>query len=102
MAEDRRSVLAFSGIDVEHGMTPDLGGDGLANVPENIANVAIGSYWPFLTVATDSFGSNRDGHTSTVAGRCQTSVCSAISNASSTSMPRYRTVLSSFVWPSRS
>ena len=31
-----------------------------------------------------------------------TSVCSAISRASSTSIPRYRTVLSSFVWPSRS
>lgn len=32
----------------------------------------------------------------------QTSVCPAISNASSTSIPRCRTVLSSFVWPSRS
>lgn len=30
----------------------------------------------------------------------QASVCSAISSASSTSMPRYLTVLSSFVWPS--
>ena len=30
------------------------------------------------------------------------SVCSAISSASSTSTPRYRTVLSSFVWPNRS
>ena len=28
------------------------------------------------------------------------SVCSIISSASPTSMPRYRTVLSSFVWPS--
>jgi hypothetical protein len=32
----------------------------------------------------------------------QTSVCSAISSASSTSIPRYRTVLSSFVWPNSS
>jgi hypothetical protein len=32
--------------------------------------------------------------------KCYTSVCSEISSASSTSMPRYRTVLSSFVWPS--
>jgi hypothetical protein len=32
----------------------------------------------------------------------QTSVCSAISSASSTSMPRYRTVLSSLEWPSNS
>ena len=30
----------------------------------------------------------------------QTSTCSAIARASSTSMPRYRTVLSIFVWPS--
>jgi hypothetical protein len=29
----------------------------------------------------------------------QTSICSAIAMASSTSMPRYRTVLSIFVWP---
>ena len=29
-----------------------------------------------------------------------TSVCSAISSASSTSIPRYRTVLSSLEWPS--
>lgn len=43
-----------------------------------------------------------DGLTSTVAIHGQTSVCSAISKASSTSIPRYRTVLSSFVWPSRS
>jgi hypothetical protein len=34
--------------------------------------------------------------------RVQTSVCSAISSASSTSMPRYRTVLSNFVCPSSS
>ena len=32
----------------------------------------------------------------------QISVCSEISSASSTSMPRYRTVDSSFEWPSRS
>lgn len=32
----------------------------------------------------------------------QTSVCSAISRASSTSIPKYRTVLSILVWPSRS
>ena len=32
----------------------------------------------------------------------QTSVCSAISSASSTSIPRYRIVLSSLVWPSSS
>ena len=31
-----------------------------------------------------------------------TSVCSAIPSASSTSIPRYLTVLASFVWPSRS
>ena len=31
-----------------------------------------------------------------------TSVCSAISGASSTSIPRYLTVLSSLPWPSRS
>ena len=31
-----------------------------------------------------------------------TSVCSAISSASSTSIPRYLTVLSSLLWPSRS
>ena len=43
-----------------------------------------------------------DGLTSTVAMHGQTSVCSAISRASSTSIPRYRTVLSSFVWPSSS
>ena len=30
----------------------------------------------------------------------QTSVCSEISSASSTSMPRYRTVLSNLLWPS--
>ena len=30
----------------------------------------------------------------------QTSTCSAIARASSTSIPRYRTVLSNFVWPS--
>jgi len=34
--------------------------------------------------------------------RIYTSVCSAISRASSTSIPRYRTVLSSFEWPSNS
>ena len=38
-------------------------------------------------------------------GRCpgppQAAVCSEISRASFTSMPRYLTVLSSFVWPSR-
>jgi len=32
----------------------------------------------------------------------QTSICSAMVNASSTSTPRYRTVLSILVWPSRS
>ncbi len=32
----------------------------------------------------------------------QRSICSEISNPSSTSMPRYLTVLSSFPWPSRS
>src|ERR1700686_94502 len=32
----------------------------------------------------------------------QTSTCSAIAKASSTSMPRYLTVLSILVWPSRS
>jgi hypothetical protein len=32
----------------------------------------------------------------------QTSTCSAIASASSTSMPRYRTVLSILVWPSKS
>jgi hypothetical protein len=32
----------------------------------------------------------------------QASVCSAISKASSTSIPKYRTVLSNFVWPSNS
>ena len=32
----------------------------------------------------------------------QTSTCSAIASASSTSIPRYLTVLSIFVWPSRS
>jgi len=32
----------------------------------------------------------------------QTSTCSAIVRASSTSIPRYRTVLSTFVWPSSS
>ena len=32
----------------------------------------------------------------------QTSTCSAIARASSTSMPRYLTVLSIFVWPSKS
>src|SRR5215510_13036132 len=31
----------------------------------------------------------------------QTSTCSAIASASSTSMPRYRTVLSILVWPSQ-
>lgn len=31
-----------------------------------------------------------------------TSVCSAISKAPSTTIPRYRTVLSNLVWPSRS
>ena len=37
-------------------------------------------------------------------GACEayTSVCSAISRASLTSIPRYRTVLSIFVWPSNS
>src|ERR1700730_15148811 len=32
----------------------------------------------------------------------QTSTCSAIASASSTSIPRYRTVLSIFLWPSKS
>jgi hypothetical protein len=54
------------------------------------------------TVASFRFWPVSDGLTSTVAIHGQTSVCSAISKASSTSIPRYRTVLSSFVWPSRS
>ena len=48
------------------------------------------------------YGSDSDGLPSSVALDGQTSVCSAISKASSTSIPRYLTVLSSFVWPSRS
>jgi len=32
----------------------------------------------------------------------QTSICSAVERASSTSMPRYLTVLSILVWPSKS
>jgi hypothetical protein len=36
------------------------------------------------------------------ARKSYTSVCSAISRASSTSMPRYRTVLSNLLWPSSS
>lgn len=47
---------------------------------------AIVRYWPVS-----------DGLISTVATQDQTSVCFAISRASSTSVPRYRTVLSSFV-----
>ncbi|MNF23686.1 hypothetical protein D3C84_42700 [compost metagenome] len=48
------------------------------------------------------FWPDNDGLVSTVAMHGQTSVCSAISKASSTSIPRYRMVLSSFVWPRRS
>jgi hypothetical protein len=39
---------------------------------------------------------------SALPGVLQTSTCSAIARASSTSMPRYLTVLSILVWPSRS
>ena len=44
----------------------------------------------------------RTSRRSLTAWRIYTSVCSAMSSASSTSMPRYLTVLSSFVWPSSS
>jgi hypothetical protein len=55
---------------------------------------------------TDSRQSHRDCHSPQLAGQrtssltganLQASVCSAISKASSTSMPRYRTVLSNLV-----
>jgi hypothetical protein len=46
----------------------------------------VGQHWPVS-----------DDLIETVATQDQTSVCSAISRASSTSIPRYRTVLSSFV-----
>lgn len=52
---------------------------------------ANGRFWP-----------HSDGLASTVAMHGQTSVCSAISKASSTSIPKYLTVLSSLVWPRRS
>ncbi len=48
-------------------------------------------------ITKGSYGSNSDGLASTVTNDDQTSVCSAISRASSTSIPRYLTVLSSFV-----
>lgn len=54
------------------------------------------------TIITGFSWPDSDGLVSTVAMHGQTSVCSAISKASSTSIPRYRMVLSSFVWPRRS
>jgi hypothetical protein len=47
-----------------------------------------------------AFGGWRPHVTDTTGGSIYTSVCSAISSASSTSMPRYRTVLSNFMCPS--
>jgi len=52
-----------------------------------------GRNWPRV----DHF---RRGRSGPLRPLIQTSTCSAIASASSTSIPRYRTVLSSFVWPS--
>ena len=49
-----------------------------------------------------ALGRDRPSEVTELAAGCQTSVCSAISSASSTSMLRYRTVLSSLVWSSKS
>ncbi|CAI8735406.1 hypothetical protein EMIT0373P_10709 [Pseudomonas chlororaphis] len=54
-------------------------------------------FWPVLVLREGSFGSESDGLARTVAVDNYTSVCSAISRASSTSMPKYLTVLSSLV-----
>lgn len=54
----------------------------------------------FASTSLSTSGPVSDGLTSTAAMHGQTSVCSAISRASLTSIPRYRTVLSSVVWPS--
>lgn len=51
----------------------------------------------YLQKLTITFGSESDGLAQTVAVDNYTSVCSAISRASSTSIPKYLTVLSSFV-----
>lgn len=51
----------------------------------------------FQLVVTVLYWSDSDGLASTVAVGGQTSVCSANSRASSTSIPKYLTVLSSFV-----
>ena len=63
----------------------------VANLDSQVGLPSKARFWPVS-----------DGLASTVAMHGQTSVCSAISRASSTSIPRYRTVLSSFVWPSNS
>jgi hypothetical protein len=59
----------------------------------------------FLQSNHTRLGPIRAGQRQSAADRpmsAYTSVCSAISRASLTSIPRYRTVLSIFVWPSRS
>jgi len=55
-----------------------------------------------LKVVTGCFWPNSDRYKTATNTRIYTSVCSAISNTSSTSIPKYRTVLSNFVWPNKS
>ena len=90
----REHNYAVSFADLDSASQSDSIGCGIESMWHKFLNCSLREYLP---VTTGRYGSDSDGLASTVAVGGQTSVCSANSRASSTSIPRYLTVLSSFV-----
>lgn len=78
-----------------------------SHIPDNYAIALAQGTGTNVTMDVEGAGALVNGGNQPTSARSpatgdHTSVCSAISRASSTSIPRYRTVLSIFVWPKSS